>query len=117
MYNFVIFFRHLLEDLLELMFWKKNYHAGCRLSSIKSILDKMNDDFQMSAFVDVYKDYIYGDRMQTYALYAHLQMRVMVKKMEVKMKNYKNSQISDARVKKHLHLVLNDASHSTQMSQ
>jgi len=39
-HTFTCFFVNLLVDPLRLMFWKRNYHAGCRISSIKKSLDK-----------------------------------------------------------------------------
>ena len=107
-HTFTCFFMNLLVDPLDLMFWKHDYHAGPRISSIKKTLDKMSNHVRMHALVNVYRDYVYGDRLQYYAIYAHLMAQIARKESKVEVENYKNVPISDARMKKVMCLKASD---------
>ena len=113
---FTIFFQCVLVDPLEVMFWKEDLQVGTRISSFKRTLDKMNDHVRMHALVDVYKDYVFGDRLQYYALFSHLATRLLKKQKEVEISNYKNATISDVRFQKHLCLSQGDESMKTFVS-
>ena len=101
---FTVFYASLLVDPLEMMFWMAGNSAGTRISSFKRTLDKMTDHLRMHALVDVLKDYVYGDRLQSYAMYSHLSSRLAKKEKDSEIVKYKNAEISDSRLKKHLSL-------------
>jgi len=106
--TFTLFFLSLLDRPLDLMVWKDKHQGGSRISMMKDLLDRYSDHFKAAATVDTYKDFVHGDSMQVYVIYSHLQVWVAKKEHKAEFKNYKNSQISDQRLKQHIHLMSSD---------
>jgi hypothetical protein len=62
----------------------------------------------MGAAVEVYKDEVYGDKLQTYALVELYERKLLVLANAKELENYKKEPISDARIQQHLQLPSND---------
>ena len=106
--RFTIFYVNALERPLDLMFWKPNYEGSKRISDVKRVMEKLKDHVRVASVVEVYKDFVFGDRLQSYALYNCAQSKISKKESELEFENYKNSTISDKRFRSHLVVASND---------
>ena len=103
-HSFTIFYIAALESPLHLMFWVDDYQAGKRISQFKHLIDKYNDHVRTAAVVDVYMDYVFGDRMQSYVLKSYLQQINLKREGKLLLKNYRLAPVSDDRLKAHIGL-------------
>ena len=100
--TFTIFYISAVERPLEFLVFKQNYCSSRRISDFKRMMNNYKDYVRMAAAAEVYKDYVFGDRLQTYAMYTHLSFKKIQKENDIEFENYKAAPLSDERFLNHL---------------
>ena len=90
------------------MFFKNDTGAS-RVVDIKSSLHDLKDMNRVAAIVSVFSDELYGDSLMTYALAECWEHHSKCYALGLKLKNYKEAPVSDAKVETRLILKNDDA--------
>ena len=111
--TFQVFFGNFLDHLKDMMFWQRGYMPSSHLPLLRRMIKDYRDVTSVHACLNVFRDALFGDQMQTSILCNSILHWLSKKCHMYETKKLEESPVDDATLQKHIKIKKNNGNFKT----